>query len=297
MRRRKPSLRVGLPVLVTGIAMITTAYFNVKPVQNGMLPPCFPETCPSLVYFAILGLAGFFVVLWAAFGTVAGFLIREGALEYNAGPLAPPQPGTGPEDENILSMARGLQRQVKRPKFGEITSLARSEYLLWYGLGWKRQGVRKPFILLLSADLRGRLDLGEWRILLTYYFLQIKPRLSLALRYFGAIIGGFMLIPVGGILANLEYGLQGGRFYGQFIAGPCALVLLILILPLGKRLTLRWDRWVAEEVGQRPLLDLFKKIDSFQLPRVENAKKRQGWTLHLWPMPNITERIQNMTID
>ncbi len=253
MRRRKPSLRVGLPVLVTGIAMITTAYFNVKPVQNGMLPPCFPETCPSLVYFAILGLAGFFVVLWAAFETIAGFLIREGALEYNAGPLAPPQPGTGPEDENILSMARGLQRQVKRPKFGEITSLA------------------------------------------TYYFLQIKPRLSLALRYFGAIIGGFMLIPVGGILANLEYGLQGGRCYGQFIAGPCALILLIFILPLGKRLTLRWDRGVAEQVGQRALLDLFRKIDSFQLPRIENAKKRQGWTLRLWPIPNITERIQNLT--
>jgi len=50
-------------------------------------------------------------------------------------------------------------------------------------------------------------------------------------------------------------------------------------------------------VGQRPLLDLFKKIDSFQLPRVENAKKRHGWVARLWPMPNITERIQNLTID
>jgi len=62
----------------------------------------------------------------------------------------------------------------------------------------------------------------------------------------------------------LEYGLQGGRFYGQFIAGPAALILLILILPLGKKLALRWDRWVAEEIDQSALLDLFKKIDSFQ---------------------------------
>jgi hypothetical protein len=93
----------------------------------------------------------------------------------------------------------------------------------------------------------------------------------------------------------LEYGLQGGRFYGQFIAGPAALVLLIFILPLGKKLALRWDRWVAEEIGRSALLDLFKKIDSFQLPRVENAKKRHGWVARLWPMPNMTERIKNLT--
>ena len=117
------------------------------------------------------------------------------------------------------------------------------------------------------------------------------------LGYFWSVIGGFMLIPVGGILANLIDGLPGGRFYGQFIAGPASLILLVLILPLGKRFALRMDRWVAEVVGQRPLLDLFKKIDSFQLPRVENAKKRHGWVARLWPMPNITERIQNLTID
>jgi len=58
---------------------------------------------------------------------------------------------------------------------------------------------------------------------------------------------------------------------------------------------LRWDKWVAEVVGQRALLDLFKKIDSFKLSRVENAKQRHGWTLRLWPIPNIIERIQNLT--
>lgn len=29
--------------------------------------------------------------------------------------------------------------------------------------------------------------------------------------------------------------------------------------------------------------------------RDENAKQSTGWTLRLWPMPNITERIQNLT--
>ena len=93
----------------------------------------------------------------------------------------------------------------------------------------------------------------------------------------------------------MEYGLQGGRFYGQFIGGPASLILLILILPLGKRFALRMDRWVAKQMDQRALLDLFKKIDSSKLSRVENAKQRHGWTLRLWPIPNIIERIQNLT--
>jgi hypothetical protein len=275
--------------------MMVVATLNLGSVQSGRPPVCFPETCPSFGYYAGLDLVGFFVVLWGIFETIAGFLIREGALEYHSGPLAPPQPGSGPEDGNTLSMARHLQRQVKRPKFGEITSLAWSEYQQWYSIGWKRKNIRNPFTLLLPEDLRGRLELAEWKILLTYYFLHLKPRLRIVLRYFWSVIGGFMLIPVGGILANLEYGLLGGRFYGQFIAGPAALVLLIFILPLGKKLALRWDRWVAEEIGRSALLDLFKKIDSFQLPRVENAKKRHGWVARLWPMPNITERIKNLT--
>ena len=115
------------------------------------------------------------------------------------------------------------------------------------------------------------------------------------LRYFGSIAGLFMLIPIGGILAATEYGLQGGRFYGQFIGGPAALIFLILIFPLGKRAALRVDKWAGEVVGQRTLVELFKKIDSFRLPKVENAKKRRGWILRLWPMPNITERIRNLT--
>lgn len=276
--------------------MIAVAYFGVQPLQNGKPPPCFPQTCPSLVYFAILGLAGFFVTFWAALQTLMGFLIREGALEYQSGQLPAPEPGSGPEDENILSMARELQLKFKRPKFGEITSIAWLEGQPWYWAGWKRKSLRKPFILLLSADLRGRLDLAEWRILLTYYFVHIKPRQRIMLRYFGSIVGVFMLIPIGGILAATEYGLQGGRLYGQFIAGPAALIFLILIFPLGKRAALRVDKWAAEAVGQKTLLDLFKKIDSFQLPRIENAKKRRGWILRLWPMPNITERIRNLSI-
>jgi len=299
LRKRKPSLRVGLPVLAIGIAMIVVFYLNAdSSIQSGRPPPCFPETCVSLLYFAIIGLAGFFVSLWGAIETVFSFLIRPGYLEYQIGPLNAPEPGVGPEDETILAMARDLQRQVKRPRFGEITSLEWSSNQQWYWAGWKRRSIRKPFILLLSGDLRGRLEPQEWRILLTYYFLHLKPRLRIVLKYLGPLMGAFfILIPIGGILGSLAYGLQGGRLYGQFIAAPSALILLILSLPVGKRLSLSWDRWVAEEVGRSALLELFKKIDRLHLGRVENAKRRHGWVAHLWPMPNITERIQNLTDD
>ena len=60
---------------------------------------------------------------------------------------------------------------------------------------------------------------------------------------------------------------------------------------------MRMDRWVAKQMEQIALLGLFKKIDSFQLPRIENAKQRHSWVVRLWPVPNITERIQNLTID
>jgi hypothetical protein len=61
-----------------------------------------------------------------------------------------------------------------------------------------------------------------------------------------------------------------------------------------RRTTLRQDKRVAGLIGQRALLDVFKKIDQLQLPRIENAKRRHGWVAWLWPLPNITERIQNL---
>jgi len=42
-------------------------------------------------------------------------------------------------------------------------------------------------------------------------------------------------------------------------------------------------------------LNVFNKIDPLQPPRIKNAKQRHSWTLHLWPMPNRTERIKNLT--
>jgi len=225
---------------------------------------------------------------------MAGLLIHEGALEYQPETLPLPEPGSGSEDENILAMARELQHRVKRPKFGEITSLAWSEYQPWYWAGFKRKGIRKPPTLLLFAGLRERMGAEQWKLLLTYYFLLLKPQSRLLLETFAAIFGPLILLPFAGALISSALGLQASRIYAQFIGAPIAVALLILIFPITKWLMLRQDRLTAELVGQNALLDLFKRIDSLQVPRIENAKRRHGWVAWLWPLPNMTERIQNL---
>jgi hypothetical protein len=115
------------------------------------------------------------------------------------------------------------------------------------------------------------------------------------LRLVGPFIVTIFLLILVGFVVSLEYGLQISRLYGQFVASPITLITLILLFANAKRVALRWDKWVAGLMDQRALLEVFKEIDSFQLPRIENAKKRHGWTLRLWPIPNITERIQNLT--
>ncbi|HVH14460.1 MAG TPA: hypothetical protein VNA15_01915, partial [Candidatus Angelobacter sp.] len=42
MRKRKPSLRLGLPVMVIGIAMITIAYLNVGTSPEQQTAPMLP---------------------------------------------------------------------------------------------------------------------------------------------------------------------------------------------------------------------------------------------------------------
>ncbi len=86
----------------------------------------------------------------------------------------------------------------------------------------------------------------------------------------------------------MEFCLQASRLNAQPETVPVSLIALILLFPSAKRLTLRQARRISRLVGQNVLRDLFKKINPLQLPRVGNAKRRHGWTLCLWPMPNRT---------
>jgi hypothetical protein len=59
---------------------------------------------------------------------------------------------------------------------------------------------------------------------------------------------------------------------------------------------LKQDRWIAKVVGAKSLLNVFQKIDRLELPDVENGKRRKGWIAWIWPLPNMTERLDNLTL-
>src|SRR5260370_38663096 len=144
------------------------------------------------------------------------------------------EPGWGFHNENILLIAMDLQVQINRTRlarFGPFVSLAWSSNQPWYLPGFKRTGFRKPPTLLLSAELQGKLDVEDWRILLTYYFrfLNTSPRLWLG--FLGPFFVVILLADLVAVLTSWRLGLQASRAYSLFLfCGP--LVAPILPFPL-----------------------------------------------------------------
>ena len=83
--------------------------------------------------------------------------------------------------------------------------------------------------------------------------------------------------------------------FGNAMIGTLLLTWFIRIFIWAKKMNLKQDIWAADSLGRENLLRLFEKIEGLKLPEVENAKRRTGWIARLWPMPNITERIKNLS--
>lgn len=289
--KRRPRLAIGLPVLAAGIAMIAVASTYLGPlVPNAMPPPCFPESCPDIGYFAIIGVAGFFLVILGAIETLFGLLVRAGVAQPRDGSLVL---GLTEEDQKILSLAREIHARTKFPKRTDLQGVGWREGQPWYWCFYKHRGMSKSTTMVLAAGLRGRLLETDWRILLSYYFQ--RPRLRFMLRWFVPYMLFILLLPLGGIMVVTLYGIQASRLYGQFVVAPLALLGLLYVFSRTKGVALKQDRWVATSIGREALEEVFKKIDGLQLPEIENAKRRRGLVAKFWPMPNITERIQNLS--
>ncbi len=194
--------------------------------------------------------------------------------------------GHGLEEERILEITREIlahRRVAKRLR--NVATLAWSDTQRWDWLRFKWQGYRKPSILLVSAGLRGRLELEDWKTYLSWHYLQHKPRQTLyvAQPMLRAMLPLILFIAVAASLTVSS------------IFGPAALLLFLYQLgPAMRKLFLRLDSVAAQSMGSMILLSLFKRIDMLQLEENEDAKKREGWVARLWPEPNITERIDNL---
>ena len=204
--------------------------------------------------------------------------------------------GHGLEEERILEITREIlahRRVAKRLR--NVATLAWSDTQRWDWLRFKWQGYRKPSMLLVSAGLRGRLGLEDWKTYLSWHYLQHKPRQTLyvAQPMLRAILPLLLFIAVAASL-TVDIGQYASFLFGS-IFGPAALLFFLYQFgPAMRKLFLRLDTVAAESLGSMTLLSLFEKIDGLLLPENENAKKRVGWSARLRPEPNITERIVNL---
>jgi len=293
---KTPRLWLSIVELVVGISMLSFAVVFVA-LGGGYAgcqkPATFTvQACTTVAEVSVVGLIGFGLTFFGMIGTIFGGLIRAGYLTPRE-PESHPQMASVDESNLLLATASQLLGEARLPRARSVGTISWSQNLPWYACRFKREGFRKPFQLVLPASLRAALALDDWKILFAYYFDRLKPRLSLAMKFWAEL---FVPVPV------LLFVLAGFKLYsnnvlllfGNAITGALFLVWFIRIFPWAKKVSLKQDTWAANSLGRENLLHLLEKIDSLKLPEVENAKRRTGWIAHLWPMPNITERIENL---
>ena len=206
------------------------------------------------------------------------------------------QIGNGEEEKRILDLLREVLRHRRMAKrIRNVESLAWSDTQSWESPRFKWQGLRKPSVLVLSAGLQGRLEIGDWKTYLNWRYLQLNTRqtVHIAQPSIQALLPALLFIAAATSL-DFNIGQYASELFASIFGPPVLLLTVYRVGPAMRKLFLRVDSVAAESLGAMILLSLFKKIDSLSLPENENAKKRHGLAARLWPEPNITERIANL---
>ncbi len=230
-------------------------------------------------------------MIGAAWGVFRA-LRRAGYIQTSRSP-AILQPGSGPEDDRILAIANELLPKFKVVGKRHLEGLAWTDSSQWY---WINTNLRfkKPPHLILWNRFRGTLTLNEWRTLLSYYFVSGRLHLRSLQGYLWSWFLPIILLVLAGLGVGDVFGNPAGQLF-DVSAGPLiGLWFILRFFPIAKETILRQDKWAAQKIGQDSLLTLLRKIDSLALPEIETAKKRAGWVARLWPVPSITERINNL---
>jgi hypothetical protein len=293
---KTPRLWLSIVELVVGISMLSFAVVFVA-LGGGYAgcqkPATFTvQACMTVVEVSVVGLIGFGLTFFGIVGTIIGGLVRAGYLTPRQ--LEPhPQVASVDETNLLLATASKLLGEARLPRARSVRTISWSQNLPWYAWRFRSEGFRKPSQLVLPASLRGKLAPDEWKIILAYYFEALKPRLSLAMTYYVELIVPVPVLLL--VLAGFKLYSNGVLLlFGNAITGILFLLWFIRIFPWAKRMNLKQDTWAANSLGRENLLRLFEKIDSLKLPEVENSKRRTGWIARLWPVPNITERTENL---
>ena len=285
---KRVRFRLYAIIALIGYAVMAVANVFVEKLSNFKAPTgCTSATCLEVTGISLLG---FSIMIGAGWSIFRG-LINAGYIQPK--PSQPLVPGSGGEDGRILAIANELLAQLKLRRTRFVETLSWSHTLPWYSASFGRQGFRKPSGLVLCIQLRESLGLDEWRTLLNYYFVVNKPRLTIFSSFLWVILP-FLLSAIVAVELNSLYGLQAGALFGSIVGPWVALWTFLRLSPWMRGVFLKADQWAGKTVGMDALLAVFKKIDSLGLPEVENSKRREGWIARLWPMCNITERIDSL---
>jgi len=252
------------------------------------------ECSSSCLLGAVPAGLGSLLVLVCGHRAFIRFLTENGSIKVKR--TEGMQIGDGQEEKRVLELLREIlnhKRVAKRLR--NVDKLAWSEMQPWESSRFKWQGLRKPSVFIISASLRGRLDIDDWKTYLNWRYLQLNTRQTvyIAQPSIQALLPALLFIAAAASLA-FNIGQYTSELFASIFGPPILLLTVYRVGPAMRKLFLRIDCIAAESLGAVILLSLFKKIDSLSLPENENAKKRQGWASRLWPEPNITERIANL---
>ncbi len=204
--------------------------------------------------------------------------------------------GDSLEEKRILEIVQEIlgQRRVGK-RLRNVETLAWSDMQSWQSPRFKLQGFRKPSALIVSAGLRGKLEMNDWKTYLGWHYHQHNTRQTwyVAQPSIRALLPALLFAAAA---ASLTFSI--GQYASELFAsifGPAVILLAAYRMgPALRKLFLRLDSVAAAFLGTMILLSLFKKIDKLLLLENENAKKRGGWAARFWPEPTITERIANL---
>ncbi len=275
-----------LIMLFVAAAMISVSNFFLGPWIMPQSLNCSFERCIVSVTSAIIGIALFL----GSFNGIFKGLKRAGYIYPGK---HPPHPvlGSGPEEERILIVANEVLGKFKRRRRRHVEAVSWSELEPWHSCQLTSFRV-KPTGIILPDSLHGRLDDGDWKMLIDLNFRM--PPIKLFAKFMLTMMGPFLLFLPPVFVINSVYGLQTELVFSRSVGPFIGLLMVILVFVGTRRLFLRRDLALAASIGRTPLLSLFQKIESLGLPEIEKAKTREGWLARLWPMPTITDRIKNL---
>src|SRR2546427_3046696 len=275
-----------LIMLLVAAAMVSVSNFFLGPVTMPQRLNCSFEGCVVSITSAIIGIALF---LGSLIGIFKG-LKRAGYI-YPSEHLPLPVLGSGPEEERILKVANEVLGNFKRRRRRHVEAVSWSELQPWHSCHLTPFRV-KPTGIILPDSLHGRLDDGDWNMLIDLSFRV--PPIKFFAKFMLTVMGPSLLVLPPVFVINSFYGLQTELLFSRSV-GPFIGLLMVMLVFVGTRhLLLRRDLALAASIGRTPLLSLFQKIESLGLPEIEKAKTREGWLARLWPMPTITDRIKNL---